>query len=670
MAVEPLPLAGRIDIEEEDIPKLRAEGWDYVPTNMPSTYREYWEMFHAIREFVQNSLDETETFDIRLTDEGLEIRDQGAGFFVADLLLHYREKPKWARGQFGEGLKIACIVCLRSGYPVYIWTTDKVIRPLFLRKRFIERGETHEARVVYFFWHPFPREKGTTVLLQGYRGELFLDRFVQKLPREAIVSTRRGTIKDHEYTDMMIDYPVGTMGPGTHRLYVRDIYVGNLWEPTLLSYNLWAVDLDPDRVGVRNPKEVIDGIRNLWAYCTDRNLIKMWMKKSVLPSAEVALRFIEMNENLWVTYENKSIWQSVWTELFGPMSCLRTTEEMARRASHLGWKVVEASFGAWETLRNVVKRDRDVVEEDAAKKRVPISADLLTDTQQKHLALVYWLMEKLLYLYAADRSVRTEPKIVAYTVLDKAAEYTDGEIRIKQSTLDSEGDTIEILVHELAHSTSDDASDLTEEHVREMEYLTWLLWRLRERPKAWDLYDAMVKHGITPKFQPKGVRPKIRPVYPAKPGDMVKVVAGAFQGQWGRVTKVGMVEATGSFVASIRRAESTEEISVLVENLAPDEHAWLFLVGDVVRIVSTGEEAEVTDIIFRPDLGEAVATLHINRPPDYPFTQFSESELVYSRRGPLFPTAPKPFGTPQLLGPLTREGVVRGWVKKVRERRG
>lgn len=667
MAVEPLPLAGRIDITEDDILRLRAEGWDYVPTNMPSTYRPYWDMFHAIREFVQNSLDETETFDIRLTSEGLEISDQGSGFFVADLLLHYREKPKWARGQFGEGLKIACIVALKNGFPLYIWTTDKVIRPLFLLKRFIERGEVHEARVVYFFWHPFPRERGTTVLIQGYKGEMFLDRFVQKLPSESFVFSRQSTIDDHRFTHSMIDYPVGTTGPSTHSLYVRDIYVSDLWEPTLLSYNLWRVDLDPDRVGLKNPRQVENEVKELWGHCTNKDLIRLFLNNACIPFPP-GPKFFEAKTELWVSYENKGAWQEVWAELFGVKSCYRTTEEMARRATHLGWKVIEAPYEVRYTLRHAIKSDADVVEEEEAKRRVPISSDMLTVNQQRHLALVYWLQEKLLYLYAVDRTARPEARLVVYATLPHAGEQTGDEIRLRQDTLNEEVSTVETFIHELAHYTSDGAEDLTEDHVHEMEYLSWLLWTLRERPNQWDLWDAMMKHDITPKFKPRGVRPKVKPIYPIKSGDMIKVVSGAFKGIWGRVTKVSLIEATGSFVASIRRPESPEMVTVLAENLAPfPEKASLFSVGDVVRVVPSvepygGHEGEVYDILTH--VGAADVVVMFPRTIKHTYHEF---DLVYLRTGPLITKA-----TPQIMripqgfvgSNPTREGIVRGKVSR------
>jgi len=683
MAVEPLPLTGRIDITDDDIPRLRAEGWDYIPTNITSGYRPYWEMYHAIREFVQNSLDETEVFDIRLTAEGLEISDQGKGFLVTDLLFHYREKPKWARGQFGEGLKIACIVCLRNGYPLYIWTTDKVVRPLFLKKRFIEHGVVQEARVVYFFWHAFPREHGTSVLIQGYKGELFLDRFVQKMPSQSFLFSMQGEVEGHRFTHSMIDYPIGTAGPSAHRLYVRDIYVTDFWEPALLSYNLWEVDLDPDRVGLKDPHQVVTEISHLWAYCTNENLIRLWMKYAVVPVTPPPPSFIEMKETLWIAYENKELWRRVWRELFGD-AVLRTDPEWARRATHLGWRVVEAPYSVVDTLRRVVKTDRDVVEEDERKKRVPVSPDLLTLTQQKNLALIYWLQEKLIYLYAVDRGPKAEAKIVVYATLPHAGEQTGDEIRFRQDTLNEEGSTVETFIHELAHYTGEGAEDLTDDHVREMQYLSWLLWTLREHPTSWDLWDAMMKKGVTPKFRPRGVRPKVKPVYPIKAGDMVKVVSGVFAEKFGRVTEVQLESETGRFLARLQVPDSPTSISVYTENLAPLlERASLFSVGDVVKILPgvvppipfEGEQGEVVDILY-PSPGEAFIQVKVNVPPEYPTHTYKEIDLVYVRRGPFIP----PKMTPQVVwiqphfGERTREGIVRGKItrniQRLREKLG
>jgi len=97
------------------------QGWQLIIIGPTSTWRQDWGEWEAIRDIVQNALDECEYYTWGYDDEGLYIRDSGKGVAVADFLLGPPKlKPDYARGKFGEGMKIAALALIRMGYPVRV----------------------------------------------------------------------------------------------------------------------------------------------------------------------------------------------------------------------------------------------------------------------------------------------------------------------------------------------------------------------------------------------------------------------------------------------------------------------------------------------------------------------------------------------------------------------
>ncbi len=99
----------------------KPQGWELIIIGPTSTWRQDWGEWEAIRDIVQNALDECEYYKWGYDERGLYIRDVGKGVAVADFLLGPPKlKPAYARGRFGEGMKIACLALIRDGYPVHV----------------------------------------------------------------------------------------------------------------------------------------------------------------------------------------------------------------------------------------------------------------------------------------------------------------------------------------------------------------------------------------------------------------------------------------------------------------------------------------------------------------------------------------------------------------------
>ncbi len=102
------------------------QGFRLIVIGPTSTWRQEWGEWEAIRDIVQNALDEAEAYRWGYDDEGLWISDRGRGVAVADFLLGPpKMKPDYARGKFGEGMKIASLALVRKGYHVHIETVGR-----------------------------------------------------------------------------------------------------------------------------------------------------------------------------------------------------------------------------------------------------------------------------------------------------------------------------------------------------------------------------------------------------------------------------------------------------------------------------------------------------------------------------------------------------------------
>lgn len=155
------------------------QGWQLIIIGPTSTWRQDWGEWEAIRDIVQNALDECEYYTWGYDDEGLYIRDVGKGIAVADFLLGPPKlKPDYARGKFGEGMKIAALALLRLGYSIRVETKSRVLWIIFLEQKVNGHAETLAA-----LWKPNGRRSGTNFHIIGYRGTAFEDRFAVNLPK-------------------------------------------------------------------------------------------------------------------------------------------------------------------------------------------------------------------------------------------------------------------------------------------------------------------------------------------------------------------------------------------------------------------------------------------------------------------------------------------------------
>jgi len=203
----------------------KPQGWRLIIIGPTSTWRQEWGEWEAIRDIVQNALDEAEAYQWGYDEDGLWISDRGRGMAVSDFLLGPPKlKPDWARGRFGEGMKIACLALIRKGYPLRVETVGREIWVVFLEQKVDGAAETLAA-----LWRPNGTAKGTKFHIIGYTGPAFEHRFAVNLPHDLVLwETPSMVITPIRRYNQLIKAEGMAASAAGGAVYARDIYLRDI----------------------------------------------------------------------------------------------------------------------------------------------------------------------------------------------------------------------------------------------------------------------------------------------------------------------------------------------------------------------------------------------------------------------------------------------------------
>jgi len=435
------------------------QGWHLIIIGPTSTWRQEWGEWEAIRDIVQNALDEAEAYQWGYDDEGLWISDTGRGVAVADFLLGPPKlKPDWARGKFGEGMKIAALALLRKGYYVHVETVGRELWIIFLKQKVDGEVETLAA-----IWRPNGTARGTKFHIIGYFGPAF-DRYFAVnlliLAREMAASPRGGLI------------------------YARDIYMGDIKSP--FSYNLWGFDMAPDRHGPKNEPDMWVDMGRLWCGVTRVDLLERLLRMVAQPPLLEADENHNLRMDEWAmgrepetgkTYaefikDNASAWQQAWRNVFGENVVIRTSDRWDGTVKHLGYVSQSLQWGAKDAIAKAITTDEDLVKTSQEKlsEVQTIPDERLTPRQLGNLKLARAIAGKFRHppvtgvqaaiIPPASNRVRTAGMYSRSTAM----------IYIASDQLESGEKTVDTVIHELAHHLSG-AEDLEEGHSEWMTHI-------------------------------------------------------------------------------------------------------------------------------------------------------------------------------------------------------
>jgi hypothetical protein len=319
-----------------------------------------WGVWQAFREIVQNALDEMQyvwniwpdAYPCFNIDTNSVVSDLGRGLAVRHLLVGTSEKPEWSRGRFGEGLKLALMVLINLGVPVYIRsgsaeTGSREIRPTFVQVNI-------EGAPVDVFCVCYKSIPENIVGTQVYIGDptlcdRFRNNFVQGLP----IRCRAYTLMETETSGMPTKWGhILDCDEARGKIYVRDIYVRDM--PAFFGYNLFDVRLSESR-DIASESDIRSGIEELWEGLMwdlnrertrpgsyDPNLVKRWtdllskLIDSALKSSMAGGKEVE-NEIYPVTYNYvMDIMTDLFTSMYGKYAAVVTKPEELEFAKYIG----------------------------------------------------------------------------------------------------------------------------------------------------------------------------------------------------------------------------------------------------------------------------------------------------------------------------------------------
>jgi hypothetical protein len=461
----------------EQLAARQRSGWKVFQPGFDMSYKSHWDTpWFFIREYFQNALDEHDEAGILekkankeppllvMQAKGAVIADKGRGIGAESLLLRETKERSDLRGRFGEGMKFACIAAVRQGYTPVIESANVIIEACVSP---LTMGRV-EANMLTFLWkEPSKARTGTTVTVEGYHGTLFKDRFTTFLdpPIFTWVNAIGRFIRR---------YGIYTKPAG--RLYVGDIYIRDL-EKASYSYNLWDIELNPDRVSEINNTQMKTSIAYLWASLKSEELAKRaLMVMSTIGTFENNLTWSHVS----APSDNRKYWVSAWSNLFDQRTVLSTDEMVSKVAESFGYKPVGAKWGYQVTsfLATVVPTDQSIARSRMSELTAPtiVPDEKLGVEARRNLELLRYLANKC-GAQCCDRDGETAEIVAAQIPKDpRTGDIIDGlcarteAIYLSPDVLTTEESSLAVFYHEEGHWVGGtNAVDGSIEHTRAVQ---------------------------------------------------------------------------------------------------------------------------------------------------------------------------------------------------------
>jgi len=449
---------------EEYEREWKPKGWRLIIIGPTATWRQGWGMWEAIREIVQNALDETEAYEWGYDRRGLWISDEGKGVAIADFLLGPPKlKPDHARGKFGEGMKIGALALIREGYPVKIVTVGREVWIVFIEQTINGKAETLAA-----LWRPNGSATGTIFRIFGYTGTAFEDRFAVNLPRASIVV--EGPSPLHEPIKRLNQLFYHAFPGGRSRIYARDIYMRDIF--SRYTYNLWGFEMAPDRHGPESESEMWKDMGRIWTYVDKVEHMERFLKMTCDPPKVESEEGRMINMGLWDmgmipgldkkyadnVKDNAAGWMRAWQRVSGENAVIRTSDRFDNTVKHLAYVPINLQWSVRDTLARAITTDHDLIKASQERLRdvEVIPDEKLDERQLTHLRLARAITGRAI---AGLRPVSGVHAAIIPPASDRvrtAGMYsmTTQEIYLSLEQLERARATVDTIIHEIAHHTS------------------------------------------------------------------------------------------------------------------------------------------------------------------------------------------------------------------------
>lgn len=437
-------------------------------------YCSTWVVSDAIREVIQNALDTKTGVSITPNGEGWEVRDGGIGVKLSDFLLGRSSKQDDAGviGQFGEGLKIACLVLARNSRVIVVEALGKKYKFSF------QYDKEWDSQLLTIDIETSSLASGTLVTIECSTEEMEAARslFLRFTPQEVLESipARKGEV----------------LACGGS-IYVNGLLVTQI--DSLFGYNLLDKDLvnrDRSAVGYEAVKE---GIATVLSHIGDKDLIQTIISTAIDDKSRERQYAAEFS----VRFTPRQIkWRQAVKELYGDKICLSSgNAQVDMRAMEKHYVVLNLPWSLLHSMGRLFPNAREIVRD---RRRIIPMNKLSAE-------------EKMFYQKAKDLAdeIAREAFLTIYPLrvfVDnensyETGYYADGIIGICYKTIKNQdlSGAVRTILHEYAHGTSGEYDSTRGFENALCDIITVLGMKLIAEKKSgmrrWTLKDLKVAQG-------------------------------------------------------------------------------------------------------------------------------------------------------------------------------
>lgn len=283
-----------------------------VPTPISTDYRSQWGVWEAIREIVQNSLDETETMPklTRTTDGNILIRDDGEGCELPNMIILGKSEKHgtFKRGQYGEGVKIASVILLKRGCRVVARSRDWIIE--------FKLGKLLSENILeYNITKTDGQYKGFSMVITG----LDYDEVYELITTKFVDPTSPDVLHTNSTYGRLLT------GKYKGNMYKRNIFVAKCHKEAGFGYDLFNVDTGTDR-NFMNTWDAANNMGNLLSTVKDKSIIK----------TVIELQQKDILESTATGWKLTPEYLEVFEELYGKVEVIDTDNELKGKVHYNG----------------------------------------------------------------------------------------------------------------------------------------------------------------------------------------------------------------------------------------------------------------------------------------------------------------------------------------------
>jgi len=409
------------------------------------SYVKSWGVWEAVRELLQNAADAHDQGYPAVIERGrgegrpIKIQNMGTKLDRSTLLLGSTSKAgdRNARGQFGEGYKLAFVVLLRLGFTVRVHTGSEIWTP------YIEHSDTFGKELLKIKVRPAKATDRVLIEVYGVDDaswEIIKERILFLTPpkKDDVIEVNGNQILTNDKY--------------ANKLFVKGIYVGVMPDGCAYGYNLRDVELDRDR-----------RLADPWSL---RRAIAEVLLKAIEAGSILGDRLFTMLQSdtgeAWAIHQQYSygladqLTRTVATqfaETYGADAVPVSNMAESTEATHHAMKgimvskalkvTIEREIGDFDSLKR--KRQLDIAKRYSA-------TDL--DTEET---------ENLIWACMLTHGVEPDFTLEAVMVVDFVGTtitgmFNSGEVYVAKRVLKNRRELISTVVHEVAHKFGGDGS--------------------------------------------------------------------------------------------------------------------------------------------------------------------------------------------------------------------